>query len=50
MKYHWQSKHNMWGRFGGGWNWNPGVKIGSRTVDHGFFVFTLLSSIGALTT
>lgn len=30
--FHWQSKNNLWGRFGGGWNWKLGVQIGGSTI------------------
>lgn len=30
--FHWQSSKNLWGRFGGGWNWELGFQIGGSTV------------------
>lgn len=29
FNFHWQSKNNLWGRFGGGWNWELGVQFSS---------------------
>lgn len=32
MVYTRRSSQNLWGRFGGGWNWKLGVMIGGSTV------------------
>lgn len=32
IKYERRSKENLWGRFGGGWNWKVGIAIGGTTV------------------
>lgn len=32
IKYERRSKDNMWGRFGGGWNWKVGFQAGGSTV------------------
>ena len=32
VTYSRRSKENLWGRFGGGWNWKLGVSIGRTTV------------------
>ncbi len=34
VKFHWQSRNNLWGRFGGGWQWELGFQagVGFRTV------------------
>ena len=32
IKFEWRSKKNLWGRFGGGWNWMLGIQAGSTTV------------------
>lgn len=32
IMFHWRSKKNLWGRFGGGWNWNLGFEAGGSTV------------------
>lgn len=30
--FQYQSKDNLWGRFGGGWNWKVGFQIGGSTL------------------
>lgn len=35
--FRWQSKKNLWGRFGGGWNWHLGFQAGGNTL-----IFNLL--------
>lgn len=40
-KYHWSSSKNLWGRFGGGWNWELGIQIGSTTVILNCLIFSL---------
>lgn len=30
--FYWRSKYRPWGRFGGGWNFNLGIEIGSSTI------------------
>jgi len=32
IKYERRFKSNLWGRFGGGWNWKVGVQAGGNTV------------------
>lgn len=32
LVYSRRSKENLWGRFGGGWNWKVGVQAGGSTV------------------
>ena len=32
ITYERRSKDNLWGRFGGGWNWHIGVEVGGKTV------------------
>lgn len=39
--YNWRSKKNLWGRFGGGWNWNLGFQASSRTVIVNLLVASL---------
>ena len=39
--YHWRSSKNLWGRFGGGWNWKLGIQAGARTVIVEMLVFSL---------
>lgn len=41
FRFHWRSRENLWGRFGGGWNWKLGVQVGSTTVMVFLLVFTL---------
>ena len=41
IKYHWRSKENLFGRFGGGWNWKLGVSGGDTTVIVDCLVFSL---------
>jgi hypothetical protein len=39
--YHWRSRKNLWGRFGGGWNWELGLQIGGTTVILNCLIFSL---------
>ena len=39
--FEWRSKKNLWGRFGGGWNWKFGVTVGSTTLILDLLVFSL---------
>jgi len=32
VRYSRRSSKNLWGRFGGGWNWAIGVQVGPTTV------------------
>ena len=32
IEFHWRSRKNLWGRFGGGWNWAFGFKGLGRTT------------------
>lgn len=32
IQYQWRSKNNLWGRFGGGWNWKLGFQAGGSTL------------------
>jgi len=32
VDFEWRSKDNLWGRFGGGWNWHVGAQWSSRTI------------------
>jgi hypothetical protein len=41
IQYHWRSKKNFMGRFGGGWNWELGFQASGRTVILNCLVFTL---------
>ena len=44
MRVEWRSKRNLWGRFGGGWNWGLGTQVGSTTVLIRLLVFTVVFS------
>lgn len=37
VKFSFRSSKNLWGRFGGGWNWKVGIQAGGTTI-----VFSLL--------
>lgn len=39
ITFHWQSKNNMWGRFGGGWNWKLGFQAGGSTLIISLLIF-----------
>jgi hypothetical protein len=39
-----RSKDNLWGRFGGGWNWKLGFQAGGRTVILALLVASLTIS------
>ena len=39
--YNWRAKSNLWGRFGGGWNWKLGIQAGGRTVIIELLIFSL---------
>src|SRR5690348_4122430 len=41
IKFEWRSKKNLWGRFGGGWNWNFGFQAGGSTVLFNLLVASL---------
>jgi hypothetical protein len=41
IKIEWRSKKNLWGRFGGGWNWKLGLQAGGSTIILDCLVFTL---------
>ena len=41
MTFHWRSKKNPMGRFGGGWNWELGFQVGSRTTIVNLLVCSL---------
>lgn len=38
ITFRWRSKNNLWGRFGGGWNWKLGIMAGGKTVIVSLFV------------
>jgi hypothetical protein len=41
FSYRRRSSKNLWGRFGGGWNWKLGVDIGGSSVILNLLVSTL---------
>jgi len=47
LTFDWQSKKNLWGRFGGGWNWNLGFQAGGKTLILNLLVFSLRFSYRA---
>ncbi len=44
VEYHWRSSKNLWGRFGGGWNWELGLQIGGSTIIVNCLIFSLTFS------
>jgi len=40
-EFQYRSKRNLWGRFGGGWNWRLGFMAGGRTLILNLLVATL---------
>jgi len=45
LGFSWTSKKNLWGRFGGGWNWKLGFQSGGRTLILNLLVFSLRFTI-----
>lgn len=43
IRFLWRSRKNLWGRFGGGWNWHIGVQVGSTTIN----VYLLVAMVSA---
>ena len=41
IRFRWRSKNNLWGRFGGGWNWVLGFKVSGRTISLQLLICTL---------
>lgn len=41
MVFDWRSPKNLWGRFGGGWNWKLGIQCGGATVIINLLIFSL---------
>ncbi len=44
IRFRWRSKKNLWGRFGGGWNWALGFQASGRTVHLMLLIFTITIS------
>lgn len=45
VTFHWRSRKNLWGRFGGGWNWIVGFEIGGSTIILNLLICSLRFSI-----
>lgn len=45
VRFNWRSASNLWGRFGGGWNWKFGFQIGGRTVIFNLLVCSVTISL-----
>lgn len=45
IAYRWRSSKNLWGRFGGGWNWKLGAQCGGSTLIVDLLVFSLVFNI-----
>lgn len=45
LTYHWQSKKSLWGRFGGGWNWEFGFVAGGREIIFNLLICSLRFSV-----
>ena len=41
IRFHWRSSKNLWGRFGGGWNWALGFKASRSTIILRFLIFSI---------
>lgn len=41
IKFRWRSKNNLWGRFGGGWNWAFGFQASGKTIHLMLLICTL---------
>ena len=41
----WRSKKNLWGRFGGGWNWKLGFQAGGKTLIVSFLIADVMLTL-----
>lgn len=41
IMFEWRSSENLWGRFGGGWNWVLGIQVGTSSVIINLLVCSL---------
>ena len=41
ITFRWRSKKNLWGRFGGGWNWALGFEAGGSSINIMLLIFTI---------
>jgi hypothetical protein len=39
--FNWRSKNNLWGRFGGGWNWKFGFQAGGSSIIFDLLICSL---------
>jgi hypothetical protein len=46
IQYSRRSSRNLWGRFGGGWNWKVGIQIGGSSAIINLLVFEIRISKG----
>ena len=47
IKILWRSSKNLWGRFGGGWNWIVGIEVGGSTVILNLLILSIRFSVRA---
>ena len=41
IRFRWDRKSNLWGRFGGGWNWKLGFQAGGRCIIFSLVIFEI---------
>ena len=41
IEFRWRSKKNLWGRFGGGWNWALGFEASGSSINIMLLIFTI---------
>ena len=41
IKFQYREKNNLWGRFGGGWNWKLGFQAGGSSLIINLLVMTI---------
>ena len=42
IEFCWRSSKNLWGRFGGGWNWKLGFAASGSTILLHILIFTIM--------
>ncbi len=45
VTFEWRAKSSLWGRFGGGWNWQFGFQASGKTIIFRLLVCSLFFSI-----
>lgn len=45
IRFSWRSRKNLWGRFGGGWNWKLGFQMGDTTLIISLLIFSISIAI-----